>query len=78
MTNLIQLRILIHLNDIVIFRLAKYKAFHRILYAITAGKVNASKICIGLTVLTQTKSKIKSLFAHDLGCYYNLDTKIYN
>ena len=30
-------------------------ALHRVLYAITADKVNENKVCTGLTVITQTK-----------------------
>ena len=60
----------------IILRLAKNKALHRTLYAITAGNVNENKAGTGLTVLTERESKIKSLFAHDLGCYHNLDKKV--
>ena len=55
MTGLIQVRIPMHLKEIIIVRLDKNKAWHTTLSAITGGKVNENKICIELTVTTQTK-----------------------
>ena len=43
MNSIIQLWILIHLKEIIIFRLAKNKAMHRILYAIKVEKVKENK-----------------------------------
>ena len=49
MTNLIQLRIFLHLKEMIIIRPVKNKALHRILYSITADKVNENKVSTGLT-----------------------------
>ena len=43
MASLIQLRILTHLEDVIISKLTNNKALHAILYAITTGKLMTTK-----------------------------------